>query len=279
MREWWQHIPEHIDPIAFTVGFFSVHWYALCWLIGFLLALFVAFWYQKEFCKNLSRDDIFDLFLYLFAGAFIGGHLGYAFLYQPNIFLNDPIGFFSPYHPSEGWIGISGMSFHGGFLGVVGVLVLFALKRRLSFLSIADFVSFVTPVALFLGRIGNFLAGELYGRMTNASFGMYFPQASGAYTLRHPSTLYEALGEGVLLWGVLLFMMRHRKFPGEVASWFLIGYGTVRFLIEFVREPDSGRGLIGDIFTRGQLFSSILILGGVMLYVWLWRKNRGKIGE
>ncbi|MBP9727987.1 MAG: prolipoprotein diacylglyceryl transferase [Candidatus Moranbacteria bacterium] len=277
LGSFWQHLPEQIHPIAFTVGFFSVHWYALCWLTGFFFALLLVIRYRKKFCPGLSEEDAVDLLLFLFLGAFIGGHLGYAFFYRPDIFLADPIGYFVPYHFATGWSGISGMSFHGGLIGVVLALLFFVTKRKLNFLAVADLVSFVAPVALFFGRIGNFLAGELYGRMTDVSLGMYFPGAPGGYALRHPSALYEALGEGLVLWGILLLVTRYQKFPGEVSAWFLIGYSCVRFLVEYVREPDRGVALLYDVLTRGQVLSVLVFVGGLGWFIWLQRKNRAKI--
>lgn len=278
MREWWQHIPEHIDPIAFTVGFFSVHWYALCWIVGFSIALSMAMRYREEFCEGLSREDVLDLFLFLFVGALIGGRIGYALFYRPDIFLANPLGFFSPYHVSTGWSGIAGMSFHGGLLGVVLALSLFAARRKVRFFPVADLVSFVAPIALFFGRIGNFLAGELYGRATTFSFGMYVPETVGMGVLRHPSALYEAFLEGIFLFVVLFFLKQRKKISGEIALWFLMGYGVIRFFVEYTREPDPGIAFLFGL-TRGQFLSSILFIFGCIVWLWLWTKNRGKMKE
>lgn len=274
MREWWQHIPEYIDPIVFTVGFVSVHWYALCFVAGFLFALVCAQYYKQEFRITLSRDEMTDLFLVLFLGAVFGGHMGYGLLYRPDIFLAHPLLFFLPYQPTTGVWGIAGMSFHGGVIGVVCALFLFARRRALSFFLLADLIAFVAPLALFFGRIGNFLAVELHGRITLSPWGMYFPGISGG--LRHPSSLYEACGEGIVLFFFLSLLRRRMSVPGQLAGWFLVGYGIIRFGLEYVREPDSGVALLW-IFARGQVLSlALIVFGGIFLW-WLRRKNYGKM--
>lgn len=277
MTEWWHHIPESLEPIAFTVGFFAVHWYALCWLAGLGLALFVAVRLKHDAWGDISPEEMVDVLLVLFASAFVGGRVGYGLLYRPDIFFADPFGFFSPYHLSTGWTGIAGMSFHGGLMGVVVALFFFAKNSKFSFFFLADRVAIVAPLALFFGRIGNFLAGELYGRVTTLPWGMYVSGASGERVLRHPSALYEAFFEGIVLFLLLLVIKRRQQFAGEVAVWFLIGYGILRFCVEFVREPDAFDTLFLDVFTRGQIFSVALLVVGWVLLLWLGRKNHGKI--
>lgn len=278
MIEWWQHIPEQISPIVFTVGFFSVRWYALCWLMGFFISLLCAWYFGKKLGSPLSKEVLFDLFLVLFLWAFIGGHLGYAFLYRPDIFLADPIGFFLPYDTATGvWSGISGMSFYGGLTGVILALFFFVRKRQMDFLSIADLVALSTPPALLFGRLGNFLTLELYGRVTTSPFGMYFLDFYGEKTLRHPSALYEALGEGVFLFSFLIFVRRFTSVPGRISAWFFMGYGVIRFFLEYVREPDQGLALVFGILTRAQIFSLLLVASGIWLYVWFGSRNHAKI--
>lgn len=277
MIAWWQHIPEHIDPIAFTVGFFSVHWYALFWLGGFVAAFVWARRFKSFFDVTLSDEGLFDLFLLLFLGAFFGGHLGYAILYRPDIFLANPWGFFLPYQEvGGGWSGIAGMSFHGGLTGVLSVLILFVRRKNLSFWSVADLIAFAAPVAIFFGRLGNFFALELYGRVTRVVWGMYFPGDPGGFVLRHPSSLYEAIGEGAFLL-LSLFLLRRVFASGQLAASFLFGYGTIRFFIEYLREPDRGLALVFGILTRGQFFSLFLMVFGTLLFLWLRQKNYGKI--
>lgn len=278
MQEWWQHLPQEIDPIVFTVGFFSLHWYAVSWLVGLSLAWAAALWYREHHVPSLSREGIADLFLVLFLGALLGGHLGYLFFYRPDILITDPVGFWLPFDATGAWAGISGMSFHGGLIGVIIALLWFVRKNRLPFFAVADLVSLVAPLALFFGRIGNFLALELYGRTTMSPLGMYFPGAPGATALCHPSALYEALGEGALLFFFLYWVGKQVKLPGTLSALFLIGYGAIRFLLEWFREPDPGLPLVGGVLTQGQWLSLVLIICGGALLLWLRRKNYAKIG-
>ena len=274
--EWWQRIPEQINPIAFTVGFFSVHWYALCWLFGVVGAFFLAKRMRTFFAIKLSDEDVFDLFLAIFFGAYLGGHIGYGLFYRPDIFLVQPVQFFLPYTSSGGFTGISGMSFHGGLIGVIIALYFFVRKKEQDYFLLADLLCFVAPVAIFFGRIGNFMERELYGRVTQSAWGMHFPGVLGGH-LRHPSALYEALGEGLLLFLFLFFLRRRCSSHGRLTAWFLIGYGSIRFFIEYFREPDRGLALVFNLLTRGQFFSLLLIFSGSVILVWLGGKNHGKI--
>lgn len=278
MSFYWQHIPEQINPIAFTIGFFSVHWYALCWLLGAAGSFILAKHMRTFFAIKLSDEEILDLFLTIFFGAYLGGHIGYGLLYRPDIFFAQPVQFFLPYTLSDGFRGISGMSFHGGLVGVVIALYFFARKKEQDYFLLADLLCFVAPVAIFFGRIGNFMERELYGRITQTAWGMHFPGVPGGH-LRHPSTLYEAFGEGVLLFLFLFFLRRRHSSPGQLIAWFFIGYGLIRFFIEYFREPDQGLVPIFNLLTRGQFFSIFLVFFGIVILVWSGRKNHGKISR
>lgn len=271
MTEWWQHIPEHINPIVFTVGFFSVYWYALFFLMGFLGVFLVMQWLVKKEHADLEHADVYDLCLDLFLGALIGGRLGFVLLYRPDIFLGDPLRIIWPYESQTGiWTGLSGMSFHGGLIGVAIALVLFVRRNRRDFWKIADLVALAVPIAFFFGRIGNFFNQELYGRATTQPWGMYF----GDTTLRHPSALYEAVLEGIVLFLVLWLSRRWGLFRGGLITLLLIFYGGLRFAVEFVREPDLGVSMVAGIFTRGQVLSGIMMFSGILLFLWLQKKNR-----
>lgn len=273
MIEWWQHIPEHINPIVFTVGFFSLYWYSLFFLAGFLGVLLFLQWLVKKEQRDMKRADVYDLCLDLFLGALIGGRLGFVLLYRPDIFLNDPFKIIWPYDGENGvWIGLSGMSFHGGLIGAVIALFLFVRRRGGKFWERADLVALATPIALFFGRVGNFLNQELYGRVTEQSWGMYFPFADTS--LRHPSALYEAALEGVVLFLVLFLLRRNRIFHGGISALFLVFYGAFRFVAEYVREPDFGSSLVAGFFTLGQTYSGVMMLVGAVLFMWLRQKNR-----
>lgn len=273
MVTWWQHLPEHIDPIAFQVGFFSIRWYALCWLAGFTSVLGFAL-FAKGSHQGMKRLEILDLYLVLFIGALLGGHIGFALLYEPALFFGQPSLLFSPIDANGAWVGLSGMSFHGGLWGVIVALWYFAKTRKMKMLILADHIVMVVPLALFFGRIGNFLNGELPGRITSVPWGVYFP--FDVSTLRHPSTLYEAILEGILLFCLLSFSKK-RVGHGELSALFLVFYGALRFLVEFLREPDQGLPLMLSCFTRGQFFSALMLLSGGVLFIWFRQKNHGKL--
>lgn len=276
MIEWWQHIPEHINPIAFTVGFFSAHWYALCLLLGFLGAAGFFLWSTRA-VQEQKKWDAYDLLLALAFGALLGGRIGFVLLYRPDVFLDDPLRIVSPYDFASGqWTGISGMSFHGGLIGATLALFLCARRRRTSFFQVADVIALAVPIALFFGRIGNFLNQELYGRLTERAWGMYFPVAP-AGALRHPSALYEALGEGVVLFCLLWWAKRRIRFSGGVSALFILGYGIIRFALEYFREPDAGAPIFWGTLTLGQVYSIPLVVIGAALFLWLREKSRGTL--
>lgn len=276
---WWQHIPEYINPIAFTVGFLSIRFYALWFLAGFLGAFLFFLWKNRTNKEGGNLSDHYDLFLTLFLGALLGGRLGFMLLYRPDILLVNPLSIIFPYDFSTGmWTGISGMSFHGGLLGVVAALYFFTKQRDIHFFMIADRVSLAVPIALFFGRMGNFFNQELFGRVTSMPWGMYFPEAS-LDVLRHPSALYEAFGEGVILFVFLWWLAPRIRFSGGISAALLMGYGLIRFVLEFFREPDFGAPLLGGVFTLGQSYSFLMIVFGVVFFLWLRKKNRDTLIE
>lgn len=276
MVSFWQNIPLNLDPIAFSIGFFAVYWYA----IFFLLAFFITwrlFEYLAKKEKVLSKDEVLDLTLIIFLGALIGGRLGFALLYEPAYFLAHPLSLVSPYDSElHIWTGISGMSFHGGLIGAGLGLFWFAKQRKKDFWNLADLVSQVAPLGLFFGRIGNFLNNELYGRITEKPWGMFFSNSSGI-TFRHSSALYEALLEGIFLYLFLFWLRKYIPFRGGLTSVFLIAYAAIRFFLEFYREPDAGVSLFLSVFTRGQGLSFMLFIIGVSLFLWLKKRDYGKI--
>ena len=280
MAEWWQHLPEHLNPIAFTVGFFSVRWYSLAWLVGFFLAYRYCMWREKKHDHLLSQGDWYDLFLVLFVGVLIGGRLGYFVLYQPTLFLENPFLIVWPWERGTGaWLGFSGMSFHGGLIGGMVALWFVTQKKQLSFFEVADRLALVVPITLFFGRIGNFLNQELSGRLTDAWWGMYFPSILPDGMLRHPSALYEAFGEGPFLFMALFFLQRHIRFSGGMSAALLVIYGMIRFILEYFREPDAGAYLFFGIWTPGQGYSLLMVAAGSVLFWWLREKNHDIIGR
>lgn len=269
MISWWQHIPGHLDPIALAVGSFSLRWYAVFFFVGWVAAYEFSLYRFRNGGSPFGRDTLESLFLFAFAGALLGGRIGYALLYDPMLF-SDPIRIVSPYGTDGSWTGISGMSLFGGVAGCVVAIFVFARRKNMRVLEIADFLAPIAPIALFFGRIGNFFNLELYGRSTDAFWGMYFP---GVEYLRHPSQLYEAFFEGIVLFFLLLWIRKKRVSDGLISLDFLFFYGIFRFFLEFFREPDQGIPILFGWMTRGQLFSLVAILFGMVGWFWLSRRR------
>lgn len=261
-----------IDPIAFSIGPLAVRWYALSYMIGIILgwryALHLAARAQPEEGKPALRpspSDIDDFITWAVIGIVAGGRLGYVLFYNPENFLHNPPEIFMV------WKG--GMSFHGGLLGVLLAMFLFARKKGISFLNLSDIVCACAPIGLFFGRLANFVNAELYGRFTDVSWGVIFPDGSGRP--RHPSQIYEAALEGALLFLLLAFLIRKpavRERPGLVSGVFLVGYGVSRLFVENFREPDVQIGYIVGAITMGQILCLPMILLGAAV---IWRVRSG----
>ncbi len=272
----WQYIPESINPIAFSVGFFSVRWYAFFFLCGFLAAMLFILELRKKEDIYWSKENIYDMFFTLFLGVYVGARLGYVFFYNMDVFVRDPLRIILPYDFHLGvWVGISGMSFHGGLIGAALGLYWFARTRKMSFWWLADRVSLATPIALLFGRLGNFFNMELYGRVTDKPWGMYFSGTLPLGVLRHPAPLYAAFLEGATLFVLLLYIrFRYKKlFPGALAALFLMGYATLRCIGEYFREPDPQIGFLFGGLTLGQVFSMGMFVIGISVFSWLKWKN------
>jgi phosphatidylglycerol:prolipoprotein diacylglycerol transferase len=247
-------------PIDLTIGPFPIRWYALAYIAGFLL----GWWYALQLVARTSlppdRAAIDDFLTWAVVGVILGGRLGYVLFYDLAAYVANPISILFV------WEG--GMSFHGGMLGVIMAIFLFAHSRGFSPLLLGDVVAAIAPVGLFLGRIANFVNGELFGRPTDLAWGIVFPK--GGPLPRHPSQLYEATLEGVLLFLVLLPLARSpaiRARPGLVGGVFLSGYGLSRFLVEFVRQPDAQLGYLWFGATMGQFLSLPMIVIGAGLVI------------
>lgn len=256
-------ILSEISPYIFRVdvpylGTVGPTWYGLMYVVGFLL----GFQWAKHRIKGLpswSEAHISDLLTYAFFGVIIGGRVGYVFFYNFDVFLADPKYLL---RITEG-----GMSFHGGLLGVIVAIFLFARRNQKSWLDVGDFVAPIFPIGLFFGRIGNFINSELWGKTTDVPWGVVFP--NGGELPRHPSQLYEALLEGLLLFIVINWLAKKPQGRGLLSGVFLIGYGLSRFIVEFVRVPDAHIGYIAfDWLTKGQLLSLPMIaVGALLIYV------------
>ncbi|MGC9324614.1 MAG: prolipoprotein diacylglyceryl transferase [Desulfomonilia bacterium] len=252
-----------IDPVLIHIGPFAVRWYGLMYIIGFVIAYFVMRRISRIRNLDMSRSDIEDFIAYSVLGLVVGARLGYCFFYNFHFYLANPLKIFAV------WQG--GMSFHGGLIGLFITAGLYGLYRKKSFWMIADLGAVAAPPGLFFGRIGNFINGELYGRVTNMPWGMVFP---GAGPLpRHPSQLYEAFLEGLVLFVVLYLLSMKARTQGIVISCFLILYGLIRFVLEFFREPDSQLGFIIASLTMGQILCLIMIAAGVGLLAYRLKSN------
>lgn len=262
MLDFYRNLPQRIDPAIFSVGSFSVYWYSLAYLAGFSVIMALLYWrvYKKE--TNLVWNDIFDYLLNSFLAIIIGGRLGYVIFYNLDYFLVNPLEIIFPFGENGNFTGIYGMSYHGGVAGFILATYLFCKKRKINFLKLTDFVLPAIPAGYFFGRIGNFLNSELYGRETNEAWGMNF----GDGLLRHPSQLYEAFFEGIILF-IILWTLRNKLIGkiGLISGLYLSGYGVVRFVIEFFREPDIQLGTFFNYLTMGQILSTIMIGGGLYL--------------
>ena len=245
------------DPIAIQIGPLAVHWYGLMYLLGFAFAWLMANRRAGQPGSEWSKDQVSDVLFYGFLGVIVGGRLGYVFFYQFDAFLDDPL------YLLKIWTG--GMSFHGGLIGVITALWLFARKQKKTFFTVSDFIAPLIPFGLGAGRIGNFINGELWGRVTEVPWGIIFPAAG--MLPRHPSQLYQFALEGVVLLIILNLAWRLRAPRGAVSGLFLACYGLFRFMVEFVREPDAQLGLYLNMFSMGQLLSMPMMLaGGIMLW-------------
>jgi phosphatidylglycerol:prolipoprotein diacylglycerol transferase len=254
----------NINPILIKLGPFQVGWYGLMYVFGFIASYLLVRYQMKKKTFGISREEVDNLFVYLMLGLIIGGRLGYVLFYDLPVYLHEPLEIFAVWH--------GGMSFHGGLLGVLIVGIFFCLKHKKSFWKIADLFIVTAPIGLGLGRIGNFINGELYGRVTSVPWGMIFP--NGGPLPRHPSQLYESALEGGILF-VILWLLKDKKLPsGGLLAVFLFLYGVFRFSVEFFREPDQQLGFILGPFTMGQILSSFMIIGGIVLFFYL--KGREK---
>ncbi|WP_421840797.1 prolipoprotein diacylglyceryl transferase [Marinobacter algicola] len=246
-----------IDPIAISLGPLQIHWYGLMYLVGFLSAWWLA--RRRAHRLGLSSEAIETLIFYCAVGVILGGRVGYALFYGFDKLADNPFWLFKI------WEG--GMSFHGGFAGVLVAALVFARKQNLRFFRLTDFIAPLVPIGLGAGRLGNFINHELPGRVSDAPWAMVFPNMGPEP--RHPSSLYEFALEGVVLFAVLWWFSSHPRRNGATSGLFLVLYGIFRFVVEFVRLPDPQLGFIAlGWLTMGQLLTLPMIIGGLVLIVW-----------
>lgn len=290
-------VHPQFDPVAIQLGPLAVRWYGLMYLLAFIqIVILGKFQARQNLLTGWHPRDVDDMLFYGVFGTILGGRLGYVFFYKP---------FYYFAHPAEMlaiWQG--GMSFHGGFLGVLIALWLYARNRNKRWLEVTDFVAPLVPLGLAFGRLGNFINGELWGRVTSATapWAVYFPQAAAedkawitafpqeaaarglaavyervGMLPRHPSQLYESALEGFVLFALIWLYARHRRPLGAVSGLFLIGYGSFRFLVEYAREPDSFLGMLALGMSMGQWLSLPMIVIGVLMMLWAyWRAGKAQ---
>jgi phosphatidylglycerol:prolipoprotein diacylglycerol transferase len=254
----------NIDPVFLRIGPLQFRWYGLMYILGFIATYFIL---RSESARKklpLTKDDVADLVFYGAMGVVLGGRLGYILFYNLGFYLATPLRVFAV------WEG--GMSFHGGFLGVILAFVLYARRKGISFWTLIDMAALCAPVGLGLGRLGNFINGELYGRQTDVPWGIVFPGGGGVP--RHPSQLYEAFLEGLVLFLIVRFASRRTSVTGIPAWTFCAGYGLFRFIVEFFRQPDAQLGIFLGLFSMGQFLSLPMFLLGSYMVFRLSRQSR-----
>ena len=253
-----------IDPIIFSIGPIALRWYGLMYLLAFVGALWMGNRVADKPGSGWTREQVSDLMFYGFIGVIVGGRVGYVLFYHFDLFLDNPLYLFKI------WEG--GMSFHGGLLGVITALFLYARRTSKSFLAVGDMVAPMVPFGLGMGRIGNFINGELWGRVSDVPWAMVFP--GGGPLPRHPSQLYQATLEGLALFLVLWWYSSKPRPLGAVGGLFVLGYGCARFTVEFFRQPDAHLGLLGLGLSMGQWLSLPMILIGAWLMARGYRQQR-----
>ncbi|MDX1668869.1 MAG: prolipoprotein diacylglyceryl transferase [Limnobacter sp.] len=253
--------PE-FDPIALSIGPLAIRWYGLMYLIGFLAFLYLSK-KRLHLFPGITVKDTDNIMSLAVLGVILGGRLGYVIFYKPDYYLANPGEILAI------WEG--GMSFHGGFLGVLAVCFGYCLYKKWKFFDLMDLVAPTIPVGLGFGRLGNFINGELWGRPTDGPWGVVFPQA-GDMVARHPSQLYEMALEGIVLFVVLWWFSSKPRNRGQISALFLLGYGSARFVVEFAREPDRFLGTLSLGMTMGQWLCVPMIIFGLIL--WVWSKDK-----
>lgn len=263
----WQHLPSNISPSLFSVGSFQLRYYSLMYLVGFAVVYLITFYRIKKESYDYTMETVQDYLVWAMLGMILGARFGYALFYNFSYYLHHPLEIIMPFDFSNGikFVGLSGMSYHGGLIGIVIVTVLFCRKREIKLWNFIDLFCPAIPLGYTFGRIGNFLNGELWGRVTTVPWGMYFPLDS-THSLRHPSQLYEAFFEGIVLF-TLLWLIRKNKRDGFLIGTYLCGYGFVRFFIEFFREPDAQLGFVLSFMSMGQILCALMIMAGITIII------------
>jgi phosphatidylglycerol:prolipoprotein diacylglycerol transferase len=259
-------VHPQFDPVLVSFGPLAVRWYGLMYVVGFIAYIVLGkLRVKRGLAPGLEPRDVDDMLIYGVMGVIVGGRLGYVLFYKPGHYLEHPVEIL------QVWTG--GMSFHGGFIGVLLAIALFCWIRKKRWLATMDFIAPLVPIGLAAGRLGNFINGELPGRPTDLPWGMWFPQHDAQPLARHPSQLYQFAGEGLLLFVILWLYSSKPRPVGAVSGAFLVGYGALRFLAEFTRQPDDFLGLLQLGLSMGQWLSLPMIGVGAAMMFWSYRRG------
>ncbi len=273
---WWQHLPAQMDPTIFSIGNFPIRWYGTMYIAAFMTVYLLTNWRIKFDQLNYNKEFVSNVITWAILGLLLGARFGYVLFYNFESFLSDPLSIISPFARVRGelkFTGIAGMSYHGGVIGIVIAWYLFARKSKMSIFKIADLIIPAAPLGFTFGRLGNFINGELYGRVTESAMGMYFPSAMDGL-LRHPSQLYEAFFEGLVLFAIVWPLRNKKLFTGFISGLYIFGYGFFRFFIEFYRQPDEHLGFVLGSLSMGQVLCIAMMIGAAVLWYIAKRAER-----
>ncbi|CUU84593.1 prolipoprotein diacylglyceryl transferase [Campylobacter hyointestinalis subsp. hyointestinalis] len=268
----WNLIYSKIDPVAFKLFGLSVHWYGIMYVLALVVALLMAKYFAKKDSLGISNSLLDNYFFWVEIGVILGARLGYILIYDPNTsyYLLHPWQIFNPFANGE-FVGIRGMSYHGAVVGFILATLMFCKRYKQNLWMLLDLVALSVPLGYFFGRIGNFLNQELFGRVTNEPWAIMV-----AGSLRHPSQLYEAVLEGLVLFVILFIYRKYKKFDGELIAMYAMLYTLARFLCEFFREPDFGIGFVAFGMSMGQILSICMFAFGFIVYINLKKKRLKK---
>lgn len=269
--QFWNNIYAQFDPVAFKLGPIAVHWYGLMYMLALLSALYAAKWFVKKDNLNYTNQILDSYFIWIEVGIIIGARVGYIIFYDPHLdyYLTHPWQMFNPFLDGT-FVGIRGMSYHGAIVGFLLGTWFFSLRYKMKVWGLLDLVALSVPIGYIFGRIGNFLNQELVGRYTDVSWGIYVDGV-----LRHPSQLYEAILEGIVVFGLLYMYRNRQKVEGELIALYGLFYSIARFVAEFWREPDFQIGFVyGEWMSKGQALSILMALVSLMLYFFILKLPR-----
>jgi len=253
---------HYIDPVLISIGPFQIRYYGLFWLMGFVMAYFLLIHLAKRKELSITKDDIADLLLYIIIGTILGARVFYVFIYNLPFYLSNPFEMLAVWH--------GGLSFHGGLIGAAIAGFIYTKKKKISFYDIADIIVMPLALGLALGRIGNFINGELYGRITNVPWAVKFPDAEG---FRHPSQLYESIKNLIIFFA--LWVIKDKNLPKGFMFWlFVIMYSALRFMVEFFRHPDEQLGFIIGFLSMGQVLSIVMFVIGIFFFYKVSKKAK-----